>query len=131
MTTVAQSIVAAIADDPIALAELRTAIGVASPTTLDAAPLAYTVATLADDLGVSTKVVRGAIGRGELEAVKRGSRWLISVEAVRAWTAGERQPTVRPRRTEGMKRSRVGGPSLRAVLCDLPVNDHLHNSKRG
>lgn len=131
MTTLAQSIVAAIADDPVALAELRTAIGVTSPTTSDTAPLAYTVASLADDLDVSTKTVRGAIHRGELEAVKRGSRWLISAEAVRAWTDGERKPTARLRRTEGVKRSCVRGPSLRTVLCDLPSNDHPHTSKQG
>lgn len=131
MTTVAQSIVAAIADDPVALVELRKAIGVAAPTALDTAPLAYTVATLADDLGVSTKVVRGAIQRGELKAVKRASRWLISAEAVHAWTDGKHQPTYRPRRTESVKRSRVGGPSLRAVLCDPPANHHPHNGKNG
>jgi excisionase family DNA binding protein len=129
--TLAQSIVAAIADDPVALAELRAVIGVASLMALDAAPLAYTAATLADDLGVSTKTVRGAISRGELEAVKRSSRWLISAEAVRAWTDGERRPTARPRRTDGVKRSRVGGPSLRTVLCDLPADSHPQNSKEG
>jgi excisionase family DNA binding protein len=131
MTTVAQSIAAAIAGDPVALAELRTAIGVANPTALDTAPLAYTVATLAHDLGASTKTVRGAIHRGELQGVKRGSRWLISVEAVHAWTDGERKPIARLRRTEGVKRSRVGGPSLHTVLCDLPATDHPHNGKKG
>lgn len=131
MTTLAQSIVAAIADDPVALAELRTAIGVASPTTLGTAPLAYTVASLAKDLAVSTKTVRSAIHRGELGAVKRGSRWFISAEAVRAWTGRECQPTARLRRAEGVKHYRVVGPSLRAVLCDLPATDHPHNGKKG
>jgi excisionase family DNA binding protein len=45
----------------------------------------YTVASLADALGVSAKVVRGAIARGELDAVKRGGRWIIPAEAVDAW----------------------------------------------
>ncbi len=46
---------------------------------------AYTVASLAEALGVSAKVVRGAIARGELDAVKRGGRWIIPAEAVDAW----------------------------------------------
>jgi excisionase family DNA binding protein len=129
--TLARSILSAIAEDPTALAELRAMVGTASPTVADAAPLAYTVATLADDLGVSPKTVRGAIHRGELGAVKRGSRWFISAEAVRAWTDRECKPTARLRRAEGVKRSRVGGPSLRTVLCDLPSNDHPHTSKKG
>jgi excisionase family DNA binding protein len=127
--TLAQSLVVAIAEDPAALGELRAILGDIGPAIPAQAPAAYTVATLADDLGVSPKTVHGAIHRGELEAVKCGSRWLISAEAVRAWTDGERKPMARPRRTEGVKRSRVGGPSLRAVLCDLPATDHPHNGK--
>ena len=46
---------------------------------------AYTVASLAEAVGVSAKVVRGAIARGELDAVKRGGRWIIPAEAVDAW----------------------------------------------
>jgi excisionase family DNA binding protein len=129
--TLAQSLVAAIAEDPAALGELRAILGDAVPAIPAHAPAAYTVATLAHDLGVSTKTVRGAIHRGELDAVKSGSRWLISAEAVRAWTDGERKPKARLRRTENVKRSRVEGPSLRAVLCDLPANDHPHNGKNG
>ena len=45
----------------------------------------YTVASLAEALDVSAKVVRGAITRGELDAVKRGGRWIIPAEAVDAW----------------------------------------------
>ena len=45
----------------------------------------YTVASRAEALGVSAKVVRGAITRGELDAVKRGGRWIIPAEAVDAW----------------------------------------------
>jgi excisionase family DNA binding protein len=52
---------------------------------VDHATPAYTVASLAAALGVSSRVVRGAIARGELAAVKRGGRWIISADAVRAW----------------------------------------------
>jgi excisionase family DNA binding protein len=127
--TLAQSIVAAIAEDPAALSELRAIVDTVRPPTRDAAPVAYTVATLADELGVSKKTVRGAIDRGELEAVKRGGRWLISAETVRAWVDGERLPTARPRRTESVKRSRASGPSLRAVLCDPPANRRPHKQQ--
>jgi excisionase family DNA binding protein len=47
---------------------------------------AYTVATLAASLGVTERVVRNAIARGELRAVKRGARWYIATDAVEAWT---------------------------------------------
>jgi excisionase family DNA binding protein len=129
--TLAQSIVAAIAEDPVALAELRAVIDTASSIVSGDTPLAYTVSTLAADLGVSTKTVRGAISRGELKAVKRGGRWFISAEAVRAWTNGEWGPTARPQRKGASKHSRCDGPSLRAVLCDPPDNRHLHNGKDG
>lgn len=46
---------------------------------------AYTVESLADELEVSPKTVRCAIARGELQAVKRGSRWIISARAVDEW----------------------------------------------
>ena len=47
--------------------------------------VAYTVPSLATELGVSRKAVRCAIARHELRAVKRGSRWIISSDAVQAW----------------------------------------------
>ena len=47
--------------------------------------VAYTVASLAAELGVSHKAIRCAITRGELLAVKRGSRWIISADAVHTW----------------------------------------------
>ena len=43
-------------------------------------------------LHVSPKVVRGAITRGELYAVKRGSRWIISAEAVLRWAQLDQTP---------------------------------------
>lgn len=46
---------------------------------------AYTVASLAAELGVSAKAIRCAIARHELQAVKRGARWIISADAVGEW----------------------------------------------
>ena len=57
----------------------------------------YTVASLAEALGVSAKVVRGAIARGELDAVKRGGRWIIPAEAVDAWAHPPAVAAVWPR----------------------------------
>ncbi|MBV9334347.1 MAG: helix-turn-helix domain-containing protein [Solirubrobacterales bacterium] len=77
---------------------------------------AYTVASLAAELGVSQKTIRCAIARRDLAAVKRGARWLISAEAVREW-ATPSEARARPRRTRGAAVPKAAGPSLRAVLC--------------
>jgi excisionase family DNA binding protein len=90
----AAELLSQIASDPDALAALRQLVG---EGTNRPAP-AYTVATLATALGVTERVVRNAIARGELCAVKRGSRWYIAIDAVEAWThpaADMSQPTRR------------------------------------
>src|SRR5699024_11119175 len=64
----------------------------------------YTVASLAAELGVSAKAVRCTIARNELQAVKRGSRWIISADAVSEWATapgahhatGRRRPAPLP-----------------------------------
>lgn len=86
------------------------------PTELNEAHSAYTVASLAAELGVSQKTIRSAIARRELAAVKRGARWLISAESVRGWaTPSETRP--RPRRARGAAVPKAAGPSLHAILC--------------
>ncbi|MBI5104313.1 MAG: helix-turn-helix domain-containing protein [Solirubrobacterales bacterium] len=75
--------------DVEALRELRRLLGAQT------AP-AYTVSTLAAALAVSQRVVRNAIARGELCAVKRGARWYIAADAVEAWTHGEHHSRVAP-----------------------------------
>jgi excisionase family DNA binding protein len=80
------------------------------------ARIAYTVRSLAAELGLSPKAVRCAIRRGELRAVKRGSRWIIASDAVADWaTASE----PRRARSGGCPASapKAAGPSLRSVLC--------------
>ena len=57
---------------------------------------AYTVASLAAELGVSDKAVRCAIARHELRAVKRGSRWIISADAVSEWATAPEAARRRP-----------------------------------
>jgi excisionase family DNA binding protein len=48
--------------------------------------LAYTPSTLASELGVTSRTIRAAITRGELQAVKRAGKWLIPASAVSDWT---------------------------------------------
>jgi excisionase family DNA binding protein len=78
----AAEVLSQIASDPEALAALRQLVGAGT----DRTPPAYTVATLASALDVTERVVRNAIARGELRAVKRGTRWYIATDAVDAWT---------------------------------------------
>lgn len=77
--------------------------------------LAFTVASLADELCISQKAIRCAIARGELRALKRGSRWIISADAVNEWAnASNPHGTAAPRR--GFGASKGAGPSLRSVF---------------
>jgi excisionase family DNA binding protein len=80
---------------------------------------AYTVASLAAELGVSAKAIRCAIARHELQAVKRGSRWIISADAVGEWASAPdaRDATPRRRRAALPPAPKAAGPSLRSVLC--------------
>jgi excisionase family DNA binding protein len=80
------------------------------------APIAFTVDTLAADLGLSRKTIRCAITRGELRAVKRGSRWIISADAVAEWTTPSESPKARARGCAA-RVPKTAGPSLRSVLC--------------
>jgi excisionase family DNA binding protein len=80
------------------------------------ARVAYTVPSLAAELGVSPKTIRCSIARHELAAVKRGSRWIISADAVHAWaTASDRRRWTGS--ACGATAPKVAGPSLRSVLC--------------
>lgn len=90
-----------------------------------AEPVAFTVVTLAAEVDLSPKVIRGAIQRGELQAVRRGARddgtggrFLISADAVRAWAtpehlAASRAPARRSRVAAELRRP------LRTALADL------------
>jgi excisionase family DNA binding protein len=77
--------------------------------------IAYTVHSLAADLGVSSKAIRCAIARGELSAVKRGSRWIISADAVHEWASPSKARRA-PARNCPARAPKTAGPSLRSVL---------------
>lgn len=53
---------------------------------------AYTIRSLAAELTLSEKTIRGAIHRGELAAVRRGTRYLIAGDAARAWATPPAAP---------------------------------------
>lgn len=85
-------------------------------------PIAYTVATLAHELGLSPRAIRGAIERGELAATKRGGRWLISADAVTVWVEQAPTSTVVVAPPRACRRVRSGG-TLAGVVQGLAVDD--------
>ena len=105
----ATAVVAALGSDPDALAVLRDLLKPEDPAAAEPTPPAYTVASLAAALAITPKVIRGAIGRGELAAVKRAGRWLIPADAVEAWTR-----PVKSRRFERASRQKRDAPLAEA-----------------
>jgi excisionase family DNA binding protein len=69
------------------LVELASRLEPFTPTGAAAPAAVYSPATLAAELGRSERSIRGAIARGELDAVRRGRGWVISAEAVTEWAA--------------------------------------------
>lgn len=99
----AQLVVAALEEaqrDPKLRARLVDALS--AMTVEPVAVPGYTTGTLAAQLGVTTKVITGAIRRGELEATRRGRRWMIAAAAVDAWL----NPSARPGRRDASPRRR-------------------------
>jgi hypothetical protein len=80
----AEQLVEILASSPWAVARLHELLGTSEPT------VAYTVGSLAAAVGLTPKAVRNAIVRGELAAVKRAGRWIISADAVHRWVTPER-----------------------------------------
>jgi excisionase family DNA binding protein len=122
----ASALVELLASSPVAVARLRELVDVGPEAVTSQEPPAYTVASLAAALGVSPRVIRGAITRGELHAAKRGGRWIVSVAAVRRWAESD----MRSATTAAARRRDNGGRSLTTVmaLLDAGANhrrDHL------
>lgn len=116
VTALVSAIVDGLSDRDLGVLARRLRPHLRQPTEPSEGHSAYTVASLAAELGVSQKTIRCAIARRELAAVKRGARWLISAEAVREW-ATPSDARLRSRRTRGAAVPKAAGPSLRAVLC--------------
>lgn len=109
----ARALVAALDDAALDVLARRLAPYLASPAAAERAesPIAYTVDTLARELGLSPRAIRGAIERGELAAVKRGSRWLIGADAVTVWI----QPAPTSAAVVAPPRARQRAPSHRTL----------------
>lgn len=106
----ARAVLEALASDAHALAELRRLMADDEESRARPEPSAYTADGLATVLGVSSKVVRNAISRGELHAVKRGGRWYVPADAVAMWAQGavgasERRAPVRRRTSSDTMRN--------------------------
>ena len=100
----ASALVELLASSPLAIARLRELVEIAPALAQPSEAPVYTAASLAAVLDVSARVIRGAIARGELDAAKRGGRWIISAEAVARWAEAGSAPapgTSRRRRTNG------------------------------
>jgi excisionase family DNA binding protein len=85
-------------------------------STTPSAPVAYTVASLAGELGLSERVIRAAIHRGELDAAKRGRTYLITRDAVEAWAAPGAD---RQRGRERSSRERAHRPVMASALARI------------
>jgi excisionase family DNA binding protein len=96
----AAALVDALARDAATAERLRAILEPAGTGIVVTSVPGYTADTLATAIGVTPKVVRNAIARGELAAVKRGGRWLISADAVSAWIREDASSPRRRRRTE-------------------------------
>jgi excisionase family DNA binding protein len=106
-----------LAGDPGALERLRALVGADQVPSrgLIAAP-AFTVATLAAELGRSERSIRAAIARGELRAVKRGRGYVISADAVGDWARAPTRSSPRANSIQPARRPRPGpGPATQAL----------------
>ena len=103
MSDLARALLDELAADPVALDRLRELVAHSEVTMRPSAP-AYTVATLATELGRSERSIRAAIARGELAAVKRGRGYVIGADAVARWAQAP------PQRRRA--RSATRGPGL-------------------
>jgi excisionase family DNA binding protein len=113
----------ALSDDQLDAIAEHVAAKLARGTKQDARSAAYTVTTLAQELGMSPRAIRGAIERRELAAVKRGGRWIIAAQAVAAWAEPQHEgKTVTPAPRRPRARTTTG-VMLADVVQSLDVDD--------
>jgi len=116
MSGLVRAIVAELACDPVAVEQLRTLLEIDSDQQRAQPAPAFTVRSLAEEIGRSERSVRDAITRGELKAVKRGRGYLITAAAVEAWATPAQIPTSRSTHPSAHRdRRRARGPMRRAL----------------
>jgi excisionase family DNA binding protein len=116
MSGLVRALVAELASDPVAVEQLRALLEIDSNQQRAAPAPAFTVRSLAEEIGRSERSVRDAITRGELKAVKRGRGYLITAAAVEAWATPTQVRTSRSTRPPVLRdRRRARGPMRRAL----------------
>jgi hypothetical protein len=115
VSELARALLDELGGDPVALEQLRALV---SPPAQEAPrPAAYTVASLAAELGRSERSIRAAIARGELQAVWRGRGYVIAADAVAAWARADvSRPPRRARARPG-----AAGSGVMARALQRPV----------
>jgi hypothetical protein len=119
VSQLARALIDDLASDPEALERLRALVGIGTEqgeVNGTSAP-AYTVATLAAELGRSERSIRAMIARDELQAVKRGRGYVIAAEAVADMARAPEPPRPASIRDDARpRRQRSGpGPATRAL----------------
>ncbi|HYB26653.1 MAG TPA: helix-turn-helix domain-containing protein [Solirubrobacteraceae bacterium] len=116
MSGLLRALVSELASDPVAVEQLRTLLEIDSNQQRAQPAPAFTVRSLAEEIGRSERSVRDAITRGELKAVKRGRGYLIPATAVEAWATPAQVPTSRATRPSVHRdRRRARGPMRRGL----------------
>lgn len=116
MSALLQAIYADLKADPVACEKWRLLLGLEPDRHPVLSAPVYTVQTLADTLDRTPRSIRGAIERGELQAVKKGRGYIISAEAVSRWASPPPEAAVR--RSGGRRRKNTtpaAGPMRRAL----------------
>lgn len=118
MSDLLRALFAELERDPTALAQLRSLLGAELDRQPTVSATAYTVQSLAAEIGRTPRSVRGAIERGELEATKRGRGYVISAEAVSRWASAPAEAAPRQsRRPRATKTQAAPGPMRRALAA--------------
>lgn len=113
-----------LSEDQLAAIAERIVTKLASGARPDGAqPPAYTVATLAQALALSPRAIRGAIERGELAAIKRGGRWIITAQAVTAWAEPQHRRTAATSASPRPRNRTATGATLADVVQSLDADD--------
>jgi excisionase family DNA binding protein len=115
MSDLLRALVDELASDPVAVEQLRTLLGVDADQRGATPTPAFTVRSLATEIGRSERSVRDAIARDELNAVKRGRGYLITAAAVEAWATPAQVRAARSKRLSMPRDHRRGGPMRRAL----------------
>jgi excisionase family DNA binding protein len=95
MSDLLRALVEELASDPVAVEQLRTLLEVDADQRQATPRPAFTVRSLATEIGRSERSVRDAIARGKLKAVKHGRGYLITAAAVEAWATPAQVRAVR------------------------------------